>query len=63
MILQKIEALEPILQTMDLPESRKIVTTVNARWLLRNIKVRNSSHPDIDIAVDLLKQIIKRDVR
>jgi hypothetical protein len=59
MILQIIEQLEPILETMNLPESRKIVTSTNTGWLLRNINVMNTSHPDIEIALNLLKRIAK----
>ena len=59
MVLHSIEMLEPILDTMNLPDSRKLVTTINARWLLRNIRANNSNHPDIETAVELLKRIVR----
>ena len=47
-----IEALD----TMDVPTSRKELTPSNMRWLLRNLRVRNGEHPDIDAVVTVLKE-------
>jgi len=52
--------LEEILETMDIPKFRVPMTNPNARWLSRNMAVRNSEHPDFEEAKELLKQIMKR---
>ncbi len=46
-----------ILSTMDLPRQRVVPATVqNAKWLIRNMGIRNSSHPGYDAAITLLTQ-------
>jgi hypothetical protein len=49
------EQLNKILQTMDVPKSR----FSDYNWLLRNLFIRNSEHPNFRKAVDLIKRIIK----
>ena len=44
-----------ILRTMDLPKQR--VDQLDLSWLVRNIGVRNSEHPDFKEAVDLLRSM------
>jgi hypothetical protein len=48
------EALNKILDTMDIPENRKN----DLNWLRRNLGVRNSSHPDFNKAVVLIKIVL-----
>lgn len=45
--------LQEILETMDVPELRK----GDMRWLIRNIGVKNSNHPDINEAKALLAKL------
>jgi len=60
MVLMLIEKLEAILLSMDIPEMRRKITPTNARWLLRNMRVQNGDHQDIELAVDLAKQLVSR---
>lgn len=48
----KTEILD-IIQGMDVPEYRK----EDVGWLLRNLGIRNSKHPNFQIAIDELKKI------
>lgn len=54
-----MEELLEILDTMDIPESRKDLTAWNIRWLLRNININNRSHPKIKRATELLIKLTK----
>lgn len=41
-----------ILKSMDLPEGRlDLSKEENLRWLLRNIRIQNGDHEQIDVAV------------
>jgi len=41
---------------MDIPASRRDITDdANVSWLLRNLQVRNSEHPDIRLAMHHLR--------
>ena len=51
--------LAEILATMDIPESRKELTTPNVRWLLRNLRVRNAQHTNIKETITALKEIAR----
>ena len=55
----KVERLVEILATMDIPTSRENLTTANVRWLLRNLRVRNGQHPDINEAIACLKEVAR----
>ena len=50
----KMNRLQEILSTMDIPELRKN----DMRWLLRNMSVRNSKHPDFQEALMLIRETI-----
>tara|TARA_R110000824_G_scaffold148242_3_gene317879 strand:+ start:61324 stop:61728 length:405 start_codon:yes stop_codon:yes gene_type:complete len=54
-IAQEADHLEELLLTMDIPSMR----LNDYNWLMRNIKVRNSSHPDINEAVELIKEKVR----
>tara|TARA_R110000824_G_scaffold3750_6_gene17869 strand:- start:1726 stop:1896 length:171 start_codon:yes stop_codon:yes gene_type:complete len=55
----KANELNKALDTMDIPPFRKELTTSNVRWLLRNVRVRNSKHPRIADVVSALKRLAK----
>jgi len=45
-----------ILRTMDIPEARRNINDPNnLRWLLRNIRINNNEHQDIERAIGLIK--------
>jgi hypothetical protein len=47
-------------RTFDVPASRRdIISASNVRWLLRNLRVRNSTHKKIDETIDMLKTQLK----
>jgi hypothetical protein len=48
-----------ILETMEIPEMR--MSRRDWKWMMRNINVSNSEHPDLKEAVQLLKEAIKVD--
>ena len=56
-----VSTLLPILPTMDVPIERMRLNRANIRWLLRNLRVRNNEHPDIDLAIQLLKDLNKHE--
>ena len=50
------ERLKQILDSMDVPETRKDASNpANKMWLLRNLGVRNREHDDFQEAIDLIK--------
>jgi len=57
-MLTQIDKLEQLMQTMTVPSSRRSVNPPNARWLHRNLRINNGSHPDIDQAMSIVRQII-----
>ena len=44
--------------TLDIPLMRRKVTELNMRWILRNIKVNNSEHINLNKIIKLIKEII-----
>lgn len=51
-------ALDNILKTMDILEMRlDISDKSNVRWLLRNLPIRNSNHPQFKEVITQLKSI------
>tara|TARA_Y100000310_G_scaffold237024_1_gene240273 strand:- start:269 stop:463 length:195 start_codon:yes stop_codon:yes gene_type:complete len=49
----------PILPTMDVPIERMRISKANVRWLLRNLRINNGEHEDIELAISLLKELRK----
>jgi len=46
-------------EDMEIPESRKDTTVPhNVRWLLRNLFIRNSNHPEFEKVVKELKKCL-----
>jgi hypothetical protein len=48
-----------ILDTMDVPDRRKLLSRANIGWLQRNIRVRNADHPDLDELLTILRRLRK----
>ena len=48
-----------ILETMDVPERRKLLNRANIGWLLRNLRVRNAEHTEIDEALTITRALRK----
>ena len=47
-------------RTFDVPDSRRDITNLsNVRWLLRNLRVKNSTHAKIDETLNMLKKQFK----
>jgi len=53
--------LSRILETMDVPEMRLVLTPANIRWLLRNLRINNADHPDLAEVILMLKDQIRRE--
>lgn len=50
--------LTQILTDMDVPRLRlNTEETANVKWLLRNLHINNSTHPNLDEALLLLKKL------
>jgi hypothetical protein len=54
-----MEILFNIPRDMDVPQSRRVKTISNGRWLMRNLGVRNRMHPEFDITLALIKDFLK----
>jgi len=47
-------------RTLDVPDGRRDISSLsNVRWLLRNLRVKNSTHEKIDETLDMLKKQFK----
>lgn len=55
---EELEELEKILSTMDIPVAR-VSPLRNVHWLLRNLGVRNSRHPQFARAFVILKKFAR----
>jgi len=44
--------------TLDIPLMRREVTTQNSHWILRNIKINNAEHININKIIKLIKEVI-----
>lgn len=53
------EELQSILKTMDIPLFR----LNNLHWLNRNIQINNGDHPDLKLAQQLIKNLLKNGVK
>ena len=58
--ISKIRTLQTLLNdtTLDIPLMRRLVTTENVRWILRNVLVNNSEHININKIIKLAKEVI-----
>jgi hypothetical protein len=48
------DRLQEILETMNVPETRK----TDLKWLARNIQVQNGQHPQFGEAKDLIRKLL-----
>ena len=55
----KVGDLIKTLDTMEVPAFRKELTTSNVRWLLRNLRVRNAQHANVDEVIAALKEVAR----
>lgn len=57
--------LKKIIEKLNIPEDRKILNgcdrITNIRWMINNIGIKNSIHPDFDRAMSCLKFIIRKE--
>ena len=56
------DRLTRVLRTMDVPERRRILSNANIRWLLRNLRINNADHPDLEEVIELLRDQLREDV-
>ena len=58
--ISKIRTLQTFLNdtTLDIPLMRRLVTTQNAHWILRNVLVNNSEHVNVNRIIKLIKEVI-----
>jgi len=57
--MMTLAQLLPILPTMDVPTERMRISKANIRWLLRNLRINNGEHENIELAISLLKELRK----
>ena len=54
------EVWDLVLRQFDIPEARRDISKeVNVKWLVANVRVRNSDNPNIDLLVAALKNQLK----
>jgi hypothetical protein len=58
--ISKIRTLQTFLNdtTLDIPLMRRLVTTENVRWILRNVLVNNAEHINVNRIIKLSKEVI-----
>ncbi len=58
--ISKIRTLQTFLNdtTLDIPLMRRAISELNLRWILRNIKVNNSEHINLNKIIKLIKEVI-----
>ena len=58
--ISKIRTLQTLLNVtkLDIPLMRRLVTTVNCHWILRNILVNNAEHINVNRIIKLIKEVI-----
>ena len=58
--ISKIRPLQTMLAdiTLEIPEMRREASETNMRWILRNIKIKNSEHIHTVHIIKLIKEII-----
>ncbi len=58
--ISKIRTLQTLLNdtTLDIPLMRRVVTTINCHWILRNVLVNNAEHVNVKRIIKLIKEVI-----
>ena len=54
-----MEKLHSILKTMDIPPLR----FDDLHWLNRNIQINNGNHPDLKLALQLIKNLLNKEAK
>jgi len=55
--------LSPLLDTMDVPEYCKRINQRNVGWMMRNLSIRNATHPNFLPAWELVKELYRWSTR
>lgn len=50
-----------VLDSMNVPEKRKIFNLHNLLWLNRNLGIRNQDHPQFPSAMKIIQKLLKTD--
>jgi len=58
--ISKIRTLQTLLNdtTLDIPLMRRAVNNLNLAWIMRNIKVNNAEHVNINRIIRMVKEVI-----
>ena len=58
--ISKIRTLQTLLNdtTLDIPLMRRAVNNLNLAWIMRNIKVNNAEHVNVNRIIKLIKEVI-----
>lgn len=56
---RKASALRTLLEIMEVPADRQVVTPANLRWLARNLQINHSGHPLFETAREILLQLLR----
>ena len=58
--ISKIRTLQTLLNdtTLDIPLMRRVLTTPNAHWILRNVLVNNAEHVNVNRIIRMIKEVI-----
>lgn len=58
---RKMSALSTLLETMNVPATRRDVTQIrNVRWLNRNLKIQNADNPMIDSTMEAVAFVLRK---
>jgi hypothetical protein len=58
--ISKIRTLQTLLNdtTLDIPLMRRAVNNLNLAWIMRNIKVNNAEHVNVNRIIRMIKEVI-----
>ena len=58
--ISKIRTLQTLLNdtTLDIPLMRRAVNNLNLAWIMRNIKVNNAEHVNVNRIIKMIKGVI-----
>jgi len=58
--ISKIRTLQTLLNdtTLDIPLMRRAVNNLNLAWIMRNIKVNNAEHVNVNRIIRMVKEVI-----
>ena len=59
--MNETERLSEMLETMEVPQMRRDITSVpNLNWLQRNLGINNGAHPDTGEALAIIRRLITK---